>query len=54
MEVVDWPAQSPEMNPIKPVWCLLKLKAFSIFPELISIGQSEADWQYSLRCLKAA
>lgn len=54
LEVVDWPAHSPDMNPIEPVWRLLKLKVFSMFPELIGMGQSEADWQYFLRCLKAA
>ena len=35
VEVVDWPAHSPDMSPIEPVSRFLKLKIFSMFPELI-------------------
>ena len=42
------------MNPIEPVWRLLKLKVLSMFPELIGMGQSAAEWQYFIECLKAA
>ena len=52
--MVDWPAHSPDMNPVEPMWRLLKLKVFSMFPELIRMGQSEAEWQYFIECLKAA
>jgi hypothetical protein len=44
VEVVGWPAHSPDMNPIEPVWHMLKLKLFAMFPELIGMGRSEADW----------
>ena len=54
VEVVDWPAHSPDMNPIKPVWRMLRVKLFSMYPELISIGRSEEDWQYFLECVKGA
>ena len=33
---------------------MLKVKLFSMFPELIGIGRSEEDWQYFCECLKAA
>jgi hypothetical protein len=54
VEVVDWRAYSPDMNPIEPVWYMLEVKVFSMFPELISMGRSDADWQYFIECLEAA
>lgn len=54
VEVVDWPAHSPDMNRIEPVWNMLRLKVLSMFPDLIGMRRSEADWQYFLRCLKEA
>jgi hypothetical protein len=46
LEVVDWPGHSPDMNPIEPVWRMLKVKLFNMFPDLIGMGRSETDWQY--------
>jgi hypothetical protein len=42
------------MSPIEPVWRMLKLKVFSMFPDLIGMGRSEADWQYFTECMQQA
>jgi hypothetical protein len=42
------------MNPIEPVWRMLKIKLFSLFLELIGMGRSQEDWDYFIECLKAA
>ncbi|KAJ5563087.1 hypothetical protein N7535_002469 [Penicillium sp. DV-2018c] len=52
--VEEWPPHSPDLNPIEPVWRWLKVKLFELFPELIDMGRSEADWEYFKRCLVAA
>ena len=52
--MVDWPAHSPDMNPIEPVWRMLKVKLFSMYPDLISMGRSQEDWDYFCECLKSA
>jgi transposase len=52
--VEDWPAHSPDLNPIEPVWRWLKVKLFTLFPELIGMGRKESDWLYFKKCLVEA
>ena len=42
--VMDWPPHSPDLNPIKNIWRLLKLKIFQLYPKLMDHGQSKLDW----------
>jgi transposase len=52
--MIDRPAHSPDLNPIEPVWRLLKLKIFELYPELGDMGRSQKDWEQSKRAIAHA
>ena len=34
IKVIDWPAKSPDLNPIENLWALMKREIYEICPEL--------------------
>ncbi|KAM5527048.1 hypothetical protein FOXYSP1_20560 [Fusarium oxysporum f. sp. phaseoli] len=43
IEFIDWPAHSPELNPIEHIWKLLKLKIRKTFPHLEHLKKNETN-----------
>ena len=54
IEFIDWPAHSPDLNPIEHVWKALKANIRKMFPHLEELKDNEADREELIKCLKKA
>jgi transposase len=41
---LEWPPYSPDLNPIEHMWWALKKMVYKLHPELVTMGNSESDW----------
>lgn len=41
VNVIRWPACSPDLNPIEHIWFHLKAKVLELYPELINAPRGE-------------
>lgn len=51
---IDWPAHSPDLNPIEHIWKQLKLNIRKMFPRLDLLRNNEVDRAKLIECIKLA
>lgn len=51
---MEWPPYLPDLNLIEHMWWALKKLVHKLYPELITIGSSEEDWEQLRAALKEA
>ncbi len=51
IEVIDWPPYSPDLNPIKNLWALLKEKMYILYPELVGVLNNAETLEHLIECV---
>jgi hypothetical protein len=54
IEWIDWPAHSPDLNPIEHIWKQLKLNIRKMFPHLDLLKNNKVDTAKLIKCIKLA
>lgn len=51
---IEWPAHSPDLNPIEHVWAALKRKLKKLFPDLWELKKNVLNIERFTECLRTA
>ena len=54
MWIIEWPPYLPDLNLIEHLWWAFKRIIYKLYPELATIGESEADLECLWKALKKA
>jgi hypothetical protein len=54
IEWIDWPAHSPDLNPIEHIWKQLKLNIRKMFPQLDLLKNNNLDKSKLIKYIKLA
>ena len=52
VNTIDWPAYSPDLNPIEHLWWVLKRRMFKLYPQYNNYSQVEEEWEGFCEALK--
>jgi transposase len=49
---IEWPAYSPDLNPIEHLWWVLKRRMYKLYPQYNNFGQAQEEWDGFCEALK--
>jgi transposase len=53
INTIDWPAYSPDLNPIEHLWWHLKKRMYKLYPQYNNCSKAEEEWDGFCEALKA-
>jgi hypothetical protein len=52
IDTIDWPAYSPDLNPIEHLWWALKKRMYKFYPQYNNYSVAREEWDGFCRALK--